>query len=37
MGAMGAAEFTVLLAEFRAGLDAYLATAPEGVKARDAG
>lgn len=34
MGAMGAAEFTVLLAEFRAGLDAYLATAPEGVKAR---
>ena len=34
MGAMGAAEFTVLLAEFRAGLNAYLATAPEGVKAR---
>lgn len=34
MGAMGAAEFTVLLSEFRAGLDAYLATAPEGVKAR---
>ncbi len=34
MGAMGGAEFTVLLAEFRAGLEAYLATAPEGVKAR---
>ena len=32
--AMGAAEFTVLLAEFRAGLDAYLATTPAAVKAR---
>ncbi len=34
MSAMGAAEYTVLLAEFRAGVEAYLATAPEGVKAR---
>lgn len=32
--AMGAAEYTVLLAEFRAGLDAYLATTPAAVQAR---
>jgi amidase len=32
--AISAAEFTVLLAEFRAGLDAYLATTPEAVKTR---
>ena len=31
---MGAAEFTVLLAEFKAGLNAYLATTPETVKSR---
>jgi hypothetical protein len=31
---MNAAEFTILLAEFKAGLNAYLATAPEAVKAR---
>ena len=31
---MGAAEFTVLLAEFKAGLNAYLATTPEAVKTR---
>ncbi len=29
-----AAEFTILLAEFKAGVDAYLATAPEAVKTR---
>jgi amidase len=33
-GAMNAAEYAVLLAEFRAGLDAYLATTPAAVKAR---
>ncbi len=33
-GDMGAAEFTVLLAEFKAGVDAYLASAPPEVKAR---
>ena len=32
--AMNEAEYTVLLAEFRAGLDAYLATTPAAVKAR---
>lgn len=32
--AMGAAEYTVLLAEFRAGVEAYLATAPAGVTTR---
>ena len=31
---MNAAEFTVLLAEFKAGLNAYLATTPDTVKAR---
>jgi len=31
---MSAAEFTILLAEFKAGLNAYLATTPEAVKAR---
>jgi amidase len=31
---MGAAEFTVLLAEFKAGVNAYLASAPATVKAR---
>lgn len=33
-GAMGDAEFTVLLAEFRAGIEAYLATTPDAVKVR---
>ena len=33
-GAMNAAEYAVLLAEFRAGLDAYLATTPAAVKTR---
>lgn len=32
--AMGTAEYTVLLAEFRAGLDAYLTTTPAAVQAR---
>lgn len=31
---MGAAEFTILLAEFKAGLNAYLASTPETVKTR---
>jgi amidase len=31
---MGAAEFTILLAEFKAGLDAYLASTPAAVKVR---
>lgn len=31
---VGAAEFTVLLAEFKAGLNAYLAATPEAVKSR---
>ena len=31
---MGAAEFTILLAEFKAGLNGYLATTPAAVKAR---
>lgn len=34
---MGAAEFTVLLAEFKAGLNAYLASTPEAVKSRTLG
>ncbi len=33
-GQMGGAEFTILLAEFKAGLNAYLATTPEAVKSR---
>lgn len=33
-GPIGAAEFAILLAEFRAGLDAYLATTPQAVKTR---
>ena len=34
MDAVGAAEMTVLLTEFKAGLDAYLATTPPQVRAR---
>lgn len=34
---MGAAEFTVLLSEFRAGIDAYLASTPPAVEARTLG